>query len=197
MARESAKERKEAEKQRRKDEQERLKALKREEIIGKLKKAEFLAGVTDKDPEGRKVLEKLEKELNTDFIPDLYDKAMDQMFDEGYYDAGNEHEEEAALEGMRDIDLQLMKGQEDKVGTVAALSDDDGDELVSDLEASDADEKLLAKQQAKKERAFENEVAQSLKTQVEQKEAAAGYDTWHVCDECHKAIPIFQFKFDC
>ena len=32
---------------------------------------------------------------------------------------------------------------------------------------------------------------------MDQKEAAAGYDTWHVCDECHKAIGIAQFKFDC
>ena len=123
-----------------------MKALKREEIIGKLKKAEFLAGVTEKDPEGRKVLEKLEKELNTDFIPDLYDKAMDQMFDEGYYHGGDEQEEEAALEGMRDIDIQLMKDQADKIGTVADMSDDDdGDELVSDIDAEDADEKLMAK----------------------------------------------------
>ena len=68
---------------------------------------------------------------------------MDQMFDEGYYVGGDEQDEEAALEGMQDIDLQLMKGQEDKIGTVAALSDEE--DLVSDLEASDADEKLVAK----------------------------------------------------
>jgi hypothetical protein len=33
----------------------------------------------------RKLLEKAEKELNTEFIPDLYDKTMDAIFDEKYY----------------------------------------------------------------------------------------------------------------
>ena len=35
----------------------------------------------------RKLLEKAEKELNTEFIPDLYDKAMDAIFDDKYYAA--------------------------------------------------------------------------------------------------------------
>jgi hypothetical protein len=33
----------------------------------------------------RKLLERAEKELNTEFIPDLYDKTMDAIFDENYY----------------------------------------------------------------------------------------------------------------
>jgi hypothetical protein len=32
-------------------------------------------------------MEKIEKELKTDFIPELYDKAMEKMFDEKYYEA--------------------------------------------------------------------------------------------------------------
>jgi len=31
------------------------------------------------------LLLKAEKELNTEFIPDLYDKAMENIFDENYY----------------------------------------------------------------------------------------------------------------
>ena len=33
----------------------------------------------------RRLLERAEKELNTEFIPDLYDKTMDAIFDENYY----------------------------------------------------------------------------------------------------------------
>jgi len=38
----------------------------------------------------KKLLEKAEKELQTEFIPDLYDKAMDTLFDERYYQASDE-----------------------------------------------------------------------------------------------------------
>jgi len=48
-----------------------------------LKKAEFLAGKLEHND--KKLLDKVEKELNSEFIPDLYDKAMDQVFDEKYY----------------------------------------------------------------------------------------------------------------
>ena len=33
----------------------------------------------------RQLVEKIEKELKTDFIPELYDRAMEKMFDEKYY----------------------------------------------------------------------------------------------------------------
>jgi len=62
--------------------------LKRQEIVDKLKKANFLAGdVREKTGllTERKLLERAEKELNTEFIPDLYDKTMDAIFDENYY----------------------------------------------------------------------------------------------------------------
>lgn len=94
-----------------------MKALKREEIIEKLKKAEFVAGnvssINDYK-EGktagfmsdRKLLEKAEKELNTEFIPDLYDKTMDAIFDAKYYDADDV--EGKNLEKTKDIDMQIL-----------------------------------------------------------------------------------------
>jgi hypothetical protein len=53
----------------------------------------------------RKLLERAEKELNTEFIPDLYDKTMDAIFDENYYNTKDQQEE---LEDNKDIDLLLM-----------------------------------------------------------------------------------------
>jgi len=118
LAREQAKERKEEEKQKKKDEINRLKALKRDEIIYKLKKAEFLAG-NIKSAEGtegsklnmgfmsdKKLYEKAEKELNTAFIPDLYDKTMDQLFGDKYYETKDVDGDN--LEKTKDIDFKLM-----------------------------------------------------------------------------------------
>ena len=51
----------------------------------------------------RKLLEKAEKELNTEFIPDLYDKTMDAIFDEKYYKSSNTDGKE--LENNKDIDI--------------------------------------------------------------------------------------------
>ena len=74
LARERAKEKKEDLKKQRKEELARLKALKREEIIEKLKKADHLSkGNLFKD---KMLAERVQKELETDFIPDLYDKTM-------------------------------------------------------------------------------------------------------------------------
>jgi protein KRI1 len=90
-----AKARKEEDKLKKKEEINKLKALKREEIVNKLKKAEYVAGKFGNDQKGssesgavggilndKKLLEKAEKELQTEFIPDLYDKTMDALFND-------------------------------------------------------------------------------------------------------------------
>lgn len=110
-AREAAAQKKAEEKNRRKDEMDRLKALKREEIANKVKKAEYLAGIKNADE--KKMIERLEKELNTDFIPDLYDKAMDQAFDEGYYD-----KDDVISEGDDADDINLLNDRIDQVGQI-------------------------------------------------------------------------------
>ena len=86
-ARMTVKEKKELEKQKKKEEINKLKALKREEIMNQLKQTEFVAGTKGKNSilTNKKLLEKAEKELQTEFIPDLYDKAMDQLFGDQYY----------------------------------------------------------------------------------------------------------------
>jgi len=98
-----------------------LKALKRDEIVDKLKKAEFLAGSFDGSKSKKtdavnttKLLEKFEKELQTQFIPDLYDKTMDQLFNEKYYNASDDEGKD--LEKQKDIDLQIMDDNFDHLG---------------------------------------------------------------------------------
>ena len=107
----SAKEKKEEEKNRRKEEINRLKALKRDEIMDKLKKTEFIAGNFTNDENksiltNKKLLEKAERELQTEFIPDLYDKAMEQIFDEKYYAAKDEQADD--ISDQPDINFALL-----------------------------------------------------------------------------------------
>ena len=108
-ARERAKERKEDMKKRQREEISKLKELKREEIIEKLKKTDTLSkGNLFED---RQLLEKVQKELETDFIPDLYDKSMTKVFGEKYYE-DEQSEDENAIETERGIDVKLMKDDE-------------------------------------------------------------------------------------
>jgi protein KRI1 len=107
----SAKDKKEEEKNRRKEEINRLKALKRDEIMDKLKKTEFIAGNFTNDENksiltNKKLLEKAERELQTEFIPDLYDKAMEQIFDEKYYAAQDEQADD--ISDQPDINFALL-----------------------------------------------------------------------------------------
>jgi hypothetical protein len=101
--------RQEEEKKRRQEELQQLKQLKRDEILEKLRKAEFLAGskILDETGESKRVLEKVERELKTDFIPELYDKAMEKVFDEKYYEAPDEGASKAAK--AKDLTMRLMK----------------------------------------------------------------------------------------
>ena len=93
-----------------KEEIARLKALKREEIIDQIKKADHLSkGNLFKD---RNLLERVQKELETEFIPDVYDKTMAKMFGEKYYEdeaAAEDDDEEFDVEANKAIDLKLLK----------------------------------------------------------------------------------------
>jgi len=106
-ARERAKERKEDMKKKQKEEISKLKELKREEIIEKLKKTDTIS--KGNIFEDRQLLERIQKELETDFIPDLYDKSMTRVFGEKYYDDAKGSEDDEAIEKERGIDLKLMK----------------------------------------------------------------------------------------
>jgi protein KRI1 len=74
QARERAKDRKDDLKRKKKEELLQLKELKRQEILEKIKKADTLAN--GNLLEDKVMVEKIQKELETDFIPDLYDKTM-------------------------------------------------------------------------------------------------------------------------
>jgi len=87
-----------------------LKQIKKEEIMEKVRKAEFVAG--NKEVRGGSVIERIEKELKTEFIPELYDKAMEKMFDDKYYEQAVEEEVEQAYVEAKDIDIKLMKDEE-------------------------------------------------------------------------------------
>jgi hypothetical protein len=58
--------------------------MKREEILEKLTRAEFISGSSILHD--KRLLEKAERELKTEFIPELYDKAMEKIFDDKYYE---------------------------------------------------------------------------------------------------------------
>ena len=59
----------------------------------------------------RSTLERVQKELETDFIPDVYDKTMAKMFGEKYYEDEmmDEDDEEFDIEANKAIDLKLLK----------------------------------------------------------------------------------------
>ena len=84
LARQEKKERNDDEKRRKQEEINKLKSLKRDEIFEKLRKAEMLSGMSVEGD--KRLLEKMEKELKTEFIPELYDRAMEKMFDDRYYE---------------------------------------------------------------------------------------------------------------
>jgi len=44
--------------------------------------------------EDRALIEKISKELETEFIPDMYDKAMNRMYGDKYYEDDIDEEEE-------------------------------------------------------------------------------------------------------
>lgn len=180
--RETVKERKEQEKLQRKEEINKLKALKRDEIMNKLKQTEFIAGISKKNSifENKKLLEKAEKELNTEFIPDLYDKAMDALFGENFYQASDDDGED--LEAQKDIDMQLLNDKNlDQIGQL------DDEEVAA--EHSDVDEEeFIERQKASRQQKFEGTLAKSLKEQVEKQEEASGFETWYACDGCYQAI---------
>ena len=139
-----AKARKEEEKLKRKEEINKLKALKREEIMEKLKKAEYVAGKFGNEKKksiepgavggilkDKRLLEKAEKELQTEFIPDLYDKTMEVLFDDKYYGASDD---DKGLEDDREIDMQLL---DDRVGEIGAVVEDSDGEFPEDAEEID------------------------------------------------------------
>ncbi len=160
----------EEEKKRRQEELQQLKQLKRDEILEKLRKAEFLAGskILDETGESKRVLEKVERELKTDFIPELYDKAMEKVFDEKYYEAPDEGASKAAK--AKDLTMRLMKDQE--------------------LEAEEEEEENV-------QEAYEREITKPLIKQVEQKLEDGQFDTWFACDGCQKPIEGGEYRFDC
>lgn len=115
------KERVEDEKRRKQEELARAKAMKKEEIMEKIKKAEFVSG----NSVSKSLVEKIEKELKTEFIPELYDKAMEKMFDERYYEAEDADAEKAVKE--KDIDIKLMKDEEIPEDLRSSSSEEEGE----------------------------------------------------------------------
>lgn len=55
--------------------------------------------------EDKRLLDKIEKELKTEFIPELYDKTMEKMFDQKYYEEQDEGAKQAVKSKQIDIKL--------------------------------------------------------------------------------------------
>ena len=140
------KERKEEEKRRKLEELNKLKQMKKDEILEKLKKAEFLSGAPLLDD--KRILEKAEKELKTEFIPDLYDRDMAKIFDEKYYEMSDS--EIKKLEKKKDLNLKLLKDKMEVDGEGAKSEDD---EMMSEEDVDKEAEREI----------YERELAKSLK----------------------------------
>ena len=134
------KERKEDEKRRKMEELSKIKQMKKDEILEKLKKAEFLSGASIL--EDKRILEKAEKELKTEFIPDLYDRDMAKIFDEKYYEMSDT--EIKKLEKKKDLNLKLLK---DKMEV-----DEEDEKSEDDIEDEEQEREV-----------YERELAKSLK----------------------------------
>ena len=79
--------------------------------MSKIKKADMLS--KGNIFEDRQLIEKVSKELETEFIPDLYDKSMSRVFGEKYYENEIDEDEEAAqIERNKNIDMQLVNDGE-------------------------------------------------------------------------------------
>ena len=87
------------------------------------------------------LVEKIEKELKTEFIPELYDRAMEKMFDEKYYDAEDADAEKVAA--AKDIDMKLMADEDipDEIENIGEESSSSSDNSDSENSSSDNEEK--------------------------------------------------------
>ena len=101
------------------------------------------------------LLEKIEKELKTDFIPELYDRAMEKMFDEKYYEAEDEEGEKMAT--AKDIDMKLLADEE-----IPDEVDGSGHESGSEDGSNASEEEGEAKIDPMQEQ-YERELSKSIK----------------------------------
>ena len=106
LARERKLDKKEEEKLRKREEIDKLKQLKKEEILEKLKKAEFIAHANLS--EDHQIVERIQKELETEFIPDVYDKTMSKTFNEKYYEQDSDQD----MEPDPDLNVNLLKDKD-------------------------------------------------------------------------------------
>ncbi len=179
------KERQDEEKRRKIEEINQLKQIKKDEILEKLKKAEFVAGNKLTQGANKHLVEKIEKELKTDFIPELYDRAMEKMFDEKYYTTEDKVAEK--IVHAKDIDMKLMKDEE-------LESENEEESKGSESGNPEEDDDQFREQ-------YEREIAKSIKKQVnkkiEEEEPVENFETWFVCDGCQKPIDGGEYRFDC
>ena len=129
--------------------------MKRDEILEKLKKAEILSGTKVSAGSSKHLLEKIEKELKTDFIPELYDRAMEKMFDKKYYEAEDDDGEKVAT--AKDIDMKLMADEE-----IPDEVEEAGNESESE-DASKASEEEGEPKIDPKQEEYERELSKSIK----------------------------------
>ena len=156
-----------------KQEREQIAALKRNEIIDRLKQAEDISG-------SGAIAKKISKELQTDFDPELYDKIMASTFNEEYY---NEDDEKSKV-----FERTIV----DDYGEVSRY--DEKPKPENEQADNEEEEKLGEEDQQKmKHLKKKREVKQAFKD-LEQEE---NYDVWYSCDGCYKAVKPGKFRFDC
>ncbi|GLD93671.1 hypothetical protein PINS_up002276 [Pythium insidiosum] len=136
--REERKERKALERLKKEEELKRLKNLKQAEIQSKLEKIAKLMGKTSTEEER---LQALSKDLEGEFDPEEYDRRMQQVFDEEYYNeedpmekpTWDEEEDKALFAGLPVDDEDEEEAEEE-------TAMEDADEAAEDVEEDEQDE---------------------------------------------------------
>ena len=148
--------------------------------MDKIKKADVLAKANIF--EDRQAIEKISKELETDFIPDMYDKSMGRMFGDKYYEneVDEDSDEAAEIEANKNIDLKLAKDGD--------LKFDFGEEGQAVKDEDDL---------AEFENALGKERMANVAKNAEDEMQEEGDDMWFCCDMCMEPIPEGMLRFDC
>lgn len=172
-----------------KQEREQIFALKRSEILEKIKEAEFIAG-------SESIGKKIAKELETEFDPDLYDKIMSKAFDDEYYNQEDEKEkvfEKTVVDDYAEV-VRYDDKPKDESEDKEMEGEGEGDNEVQENKGiSNEKQQPVLKDEQLKHLKKKTEVKQAFK----QLEEEGDYDIWYACDGCIKPIKPGKFRFDC
>lgn len=169
-----------------KAEREQIFALKRSEILEKIKEAQHIAG---SDVIG----DKIAKEIGTEFDPDHYDKIMAKTFDDEYYNQADDKEKVFEKTIVDDYDNVVRYDDKPKPEEIEGEGEGDKEQDKDMEEEKEESKQPNLQEEHLKHLKKKREVKQAFK-QLEQE---GDYDIWYACDGCIKPIKPGKFRFDC